>query len=382
MKESLSLPYTRDLLNQTEERLRTTSKELSELRRGIDAAMIVSVSNLKGEIIHTNEMMSKMTGYSINEIVGKSHRMFNSGFHPRSFFKDLWETVTCGRIWRGEIKNKRKDGAFFWVDTTIVPFFDCDGRVLRFMSFRKDITDRKTEEERSDKERAAREYAGRLAAVGETASNIAHEIRNPLGAILMSAELTRMEPGASQDAVEGMKKVEKWATQIKKIIEGVSLLSRDASSDPFESVAVVKSIRDVVDIVKARVAKENIQILVDPIPEDLRIKGRSVQIFQVLMNLVNNAADAIQGQSEKWVRIGVQRSDGFVKILVKDSGDGIPAELTDKIMKPYFTTKAVGKGTGLGLSISKEIINAHGGRLYLDTSAKNTSFVIELPLRV
>jgi signal transduction histidine kinase len=120
---------------------------------------------------------------------------------------------------------------------------------------------------------------------------------------------------------------------------------------------------------------------VDPISPDLYVECRSVQISQILLNLVSNAHDAALGQPTRWVRISAEVAPAEVSIKVTDSGPGIPPELRPRIMEPFFTTKEFGKGTGLGLSVSKGIAEAHGGRLSYDPSARHTCFVLTLPRR-
>jgi two-component system CheB/CheR fusion protein len=367
------------MLHETEQKLQSVTHELSELRRGLDEAVIVSISNLKGEIIYANPMMCKVTGYSMEEVIGKNHRMFKSGHHPRSFFRDLWETVVCGKVWKGEIMNKRKDGSYFWVDTTIVPFVNSDGRPYQFMSFRKDITERKLAEERANKERATREYAGRLAAIGEMAAYIAHEIRNPLAAILLRTQLTKRSDGGNE-LHSSLDQIERLAHRIEKIIDGVHLFSRDGGNDPFESVNLSRLVRETLEMINDRFEKEGIQLIVDSVPTGVQVNGRPAQLSQVLLNLVANAFDAAQAQEKKWVRLSIRQTHDCVRISVSDSGTGIDSELASQIMRPYFTTKAVGKGTGLGLSISKRIAEEHGGSLTIDTEAENTTFIVTLPI--
>jgi C4-dicarboxylate-specific signal transduction histidine kinase len=114
--------------------------------------------------------------------------------------------------------------------------------------------------------------------------------------------------------------------------------------------------------------------------EDGQVNCRPTQLSQVLLNLLSNAFDAVSALSEKWVRLTVTQEEQKLIIKVIDSGNGIPSDIAEKIMQPFFTTKVIGKGTGLGLSISRGIIESHEGALFYDPSEKNTTFVIELPI--
>lgn len=382
---SISESYLRARLSETEEKLRMTSHELQELKAGIDETMIVSITNIRGEIIYANKMMTKITGYSIEEVIGKKHNIFKSGHHESAFYKNLWKTLLRGEIWRGEIKNKAKDGSFFWVDTTIIPFVDANGDVYQFMSIRKDITERKRIEEQAEREHANREYAGRLTAVGEMAANVAHEIRNPLAAILLRIQLANRAAAHSQNVPQDLFQktngdIERLVHRIEKIIDGIRLFSRDGRGEPFEKVQLSNLIHETLDYFGAKFEKAGISLIVDQIPSTIHIKCRSIQLSQVFLNLLNNAFDAVQGLSEKWVKISVFDSCNEAVIAITDSGNGIPAELNEKIMRPYFTTKPVGKGTGLGLSISNEIVRAHHGTLTMDPTKPNTTFIVSIPI--
>lgn len=132
------------------------------------------------------------------------------------------------------------------------------------------------------------------------------------------------------------------------------------------------------DLCAERFRNHSVALEVSSLPE-ISIECRSVQLAQVLTNLLNNAFDALILLPRKWVRVGVEASDDVIRIAVTDSGTGIPRHIADKLMLPFFTTKEIGKGTGLGLSISKGIIEDHGGKFWLDRASVNTKFIIELP---
>lgn len=125
------------------ERLEKKVKEVSDLRFALDEGTIVDIADQNGVITHVNDNFCVIAKYSREELVGQNHRMLNSGYHPASFFKELWATVLAGKIWRGEVREKAGDGSFFWLDTTVVPFINVKGRPYQFVSIRKDITDRK-----------------------------------------------------------------------------------------------------------------------------------------------------------------------------------------------------------------------------------------------
>jgi PAS domain S-box-containing protein len=127
--------------------LKKNIKVLEDYKFSLDQSAIIAFTNQKGEITSINDNFSKISGYSRNEAIGKTHRIINSGYHPKSFFKELWKTIASGKVWRGEVKNKAKDGAYYWVDTTIVPFLNEKNKPTEYLSIRIDITERKKTEE-------------------------------------------------------------------------------------------------------------------------------------------------------------------------------------------------------------------------------------------
>ncbi|MGK5088367.1 ATP-binding protein, partial [Bdellovibrionota bacterium FG-2] len=224
----------------------------------------------------------------------------------------------------------------------------------------------------------------KMAALGEMAGGISHEVNNPLTVILGKVRLMRAEMDLGQidsdKLLVALTKIETAANRILKIVKGLRSFSRNSEGDPFEVIQVSKVIEETLDLCREKFRNHSVDVkVVSDQNVEPSVKGRSSQLMEVLLNLLQNAFDAITPLGEKWIEIQTNSVENLVLIRVTDSGFGIPVDVSSRIMQPFFTTKEVGKGTGLGLSLSKGIIENHGGKLYYDKNFARTSFVIELP---
>jgi C4-dicarboxylate-specific signal transduction histidine kinase len=227
--------------------------------------------------------------------------------------------------------------------------------------------------------------SAKMSALGEMAGGIAHEINTPLATItLLTGQLHEMVLEGELDRdifARNIKMIEDTTLRISKIILGLRTFSRDSSKEAFESHAIKGVVDSTFQLCREKFKNANIEVKLDPIPDNLIVDCRSTQLSQVLLNLLGNAADAVEELPEKWVRLAVTTEGEDLLMRVTDSGKGISADVQKKIFQPFFTTKMVGKGTGLGLSISKGLIEAHRGTLSVDAKSPNTCFVIRIPIK-
>jgi signal transduction histidine kinase len=235
-----------------------------------------------------------------------------------------------------------------------------------------------------DEERARAIYSMRMAALGEMAGGIAHEINSPLNVItILSEQLQKRIPEkqvTETQVLESIGKINSTANRIGEIVNSLRSISRTGIGLPIKEAEIKNILHETLVLCRERFRSKDIHLQF-VMPEDLPpIKCRSVEISQVLLNLLNNACDAVEGVENPTIEIAVWTQDHLLLIGVSDNGIGITPENREKIFSPFFTTKEVGKGTGLGLSLSKGLIEANRGRLYLNPSVKKTQFVIELNL--
>jgi C4-dicarboxylate-specific signal transduction histidine kinase len=228
--------------------------------------------------------------------------------------------------------------------------------------------------------------SAKFAALGVMSGGLAHELNTPLGTLtLMSSYMLKLLESSNPDLNEIKNQlliIQATASRVASIVKGLREFSGGGANSPMEVASVEQIIQDTLVFCQSRFTEHKVQLKVMPIAPDVICECKPVQISQVLLNLLNNAFDAvmeIDDKEEKWIRVDSKNTDFGVEISVTDSGKGIPKEIINKIMEPFFTTKMVGKGTGLGLSISKGLAESSGGQLFVDQACPNTKFIIRLP---
>ncbi|MCK6597849.1 MAG: ATP-binding protein [Bdellovibrionaceae bacterium] len=233
------------------------------------------------------------------------------------------------------------------------------------------------------KEREANFHASKMATLGQIASGVAHEINNPL--TIIQAKVLTMEKKLERknkldlETVEDLKKITNTVDRIAKIVKGLKFVSRDGQKDPESKVNLSSLFQTTLEFCGERLKNNQVNYEINLHGFDYEVEVKETQIVQVLLNLINNAFDAIKDSEFKWIRLDCVENKGKLEVHIIDSGLGIPEKNIPQLMAPFFTTKPAGQGTGLGLSISKTIIENHMGKLFYNKESKNTDFVVEIP---
>ena len=349
--------------------------------------------NSRLEFVVVNPAFCKFLGYSEADLTSMSilsvthpedkHASIDAIKRMTEFSATTFDPGGDGIISRLQKRYIHRSGRIVWglVTSRAVRFTD-DGETFIF-SVIEDITEAREKEEALKLAQAKLVSYAKMATLGEMASGIAHEINNPLAIIVgKTGLLIRQMKTGSVDSIKvesDLETISNTAYRIAKIIKGLAAFSRNSENDPLEPSRVSKIIEDTISLCGERLKNHGVEVRVY-CEDDSTIECRAAQISQVLMNLIGNAFDAIESQSKKWIEIHAAREDNQVKIRVIDSGTGIPPQIVDRMMNPFFTTKEVGRGTGLGLSISKGIAESHRGALVYDPSCLNTCFELKLPI--
>ncbi len=342
------------------------TKDLDDVSYALDQSAIVAVTDVNGTITHVNDKFVEISKYSREELIGQDHRIINSVYHPKEFIRTLWKTIASGRIWRGEIRNRAKDGSIYWVDTTIVPFIDERGKPYQYMAIRYEITDRIRSEER------LREQAA-LARLGEMAAVVAHEVKNPIAGIRGALQVmtSRMPPEQRDRAVMG--DIVARLDALNGIVEDLLVFARPRKLRA-EAVDLPTFIRSTADLIRRDPTLAAVEIRIDGADAVVQADPELLQL--VFQNILINAAQAMGGLGH--IDVTVARANGDYRVAIADHGPGMPAEVRDKAFDPFFTTKH--RGTGLGLPIAKRIIDMHGGQIHIETPTGGGTVVsIDLP---
>jgi two-component system CheB/CheR fusion protein len=343
--------------------LETSMRRLQQMQYALDQSAIVATTDHTGKITYANDKFCEISKYSREELLGRDHRIINSGYHPKEYIRDLWRTIAHGKVWRGELRNRAKDGTIYWVDTTIVPFLDDRGKPWQYLAIRSDITARKLAEEKL-RDEAALTQLGRLSAV------VAHEVRNPLAALKGSLQVLASRMPAD---LPGREIITPMLARIDALNQTVKdILTYSKPSPPkLQRVSTTPLLAEVVNATRAAVPNADIELSGPPIV----IRADPEMTRAVLLNLLLNACQASAAPVEVQTACG---GNGMCAIRILDRGPGIPNEVREHMFEPFITTRA--GGTGLGLAIARRLTMVQGGTLSLeDRPGGGTVATVGLP---
>ena len=374
------------LRQRVQEQMAGNIKALTDFKAALDEHAIVAITDARGKIIYVNDKFCAISKYSHEELLGQDHRIINSGHHPKTLIRELWQTIGSGRVWKGEFKSRAKDGTFFWLDTSIVPFLDEHGKVTQYITIRTDITERKQAEEKIVQLNAElRVYAAQLEAANKELEafsySVSHDLRAPLRAVNGFAELVvqNFGPQLPDKGRHYLDVIRESAHQMGELIDDLLMFSR-LSRQALEkgTVDTTRLVNECLGELAAARAGRQVEIRLGALPP---CEADRSLLKQVWLNLLGNALKYTGRREHAVVEIGCTREPGGEVFFVRDNGTGFDMRYVHKLFGVFQRLHRADEfeGTGVGLAIVQRVVHRHGGRAWAEaTVGRGATFYFTL----
>jgi len=360
-------------------------KTLKLFRAVENSPVAVVIANRDGEIEYANPRFTQISGYTIEEVLGKNPRIFKSGIHTEDYYTNLWQTLLAENEWRGEFCNKKKTGELYWESASISILRDEAGEITNFVAVKEDITERKrliAEQMDLQKKKAVME---RMVSLGTLAAGVAHEINQPLQALKVTSDGVlywhgKGSPPDLEKMLEGFRRISAQANRIASIVQRMRDFVNRISSEKMSEVDLNEAVRRGLDLLRERSQSHGVE-LIEKLEASVPVMGDQGRLEEVVINIVVNAIHALDSvkQSPKEITISTRSDERLNYLDIGNNGPAIPADIIGKIFDPFFTSRHSGENMGLGLAIVQSIIADHGGKISVYNDKSRVVFRIELP---
>ncbi|ALU44406.1 PAS domain-containing hybrid sensor histidine kinase/response regulator [Pseudoalteromonas rubra] len=380
-----------DITHQKEhlEQIAIAKQQAEAAKFALDQHSLVSIADIQGNITYVNKQFEKISGYTKEELLGRKHNILNSGNQPKSYWQKMHGTVLAGNVWHDEVKNRAKDGTFYWVDTTIVPNLNTRNEVVGFTSIRTDITQQKENIERLAKAKKEADAANQ--AKKDFLANMSHEIRTPMNGVYASLQLlSRNEmPFEQRELVnQSLFSCECLLTIINDILDFSKIESGELKIEQI-TFSMRNTIESVLSDVMPTVNKDKVELTFSYADNlwDTWL-GDPVRVKQVILNIVSNAVKFTESGEISIYAAPEEVNNGGsgISVVIKDTGIGMSQQMIDNLFQRFSqadnsTTRKYG-GTGLGMSITQSLVAQMGGKLLVASKERvGTEFRVFLPLK-
>ncbi|PIW45397.1 MAG: hypothetical protein COW18_11590 [Zetaproteobacteria bacterium CG12_big_fil_rev_8_21_14_0_65_54_13] len=362
--------------------------ELRKLSQAIQqAGEAVMITDIHAVIEYVNPAFTRITGYRAEEAIGNTPSMLRSSAQDPQFYKELWATITRGDVWQGTLTDRKKDGSFYPAMMSVAPIHDDAGKTTHYLSIQQDMTEYKKLEEQFLQ-------AQKMEAIGTLVGGIAHDFNNLLAGITGNAFLAKKRLDDGRPMRANIDTISTLGYRGADMIKQLLTFARKGSVR-MVPVSLNTFMQEGHQLARTAIP-ESMAFRLEICPEALSIDGDVTQLQQLIMNLTNNARDAVAGTTHPEITCSLQpftaddafkaahpeaTASSFALITVCDNGPGIQPEHLNKVFEPFFSTKGVGEGTGLGLSMVYGCVQMHGGIIQVESEpGSRTAFHIYLPL--
>ncbi len=363
-----------------EERVRKLSHAVEQ------SSSTIVITDVAGKIEYANPKFFQLTGYSLEDAVGKTPRILKSGKTSPEVYSELWKTIKSGNEWRGEFCNKKKNGELYWESASISPVKDEKGDITNFIAVKEDVTERKKME-------GLLLQSEKLKSLGTITAGVAHEFNNILAVVMGSAEVLDGGFKDDQELKRGLRAIieagEDGAGIVKRML---AFAKAELSEADYVLIEIQYLIKQAMEFTMPRwknMAQSegiNYQINTADIKETPEIFCNPTEMREVFVNLIYNSLDAMPDggvitMATRCVQQEGQLRGDFLEITFSDTGKGMSEEVKSKMFDPFFTTRRP-QGTGLGMSVTYSIMNRHGGKIEVESEVgKGATFTLYIPIR-
>ncbi|UMB53103.1 ATP-binding protein [Lutibacter sp. A64] len=352
--------------------------ELSQLKQALDDSSIVAATDVNGVITSVNDKFCEISKYSREELVGKTHKVINSGHHSRAFFKELWGTIKSGEVWIGGVKNKAKDGSFYWVHTSIIPFKNEKGEIYQFLTIRQDITRLTMLSSQYENLQLKNKEIEQFTYIAS------HDLQEPLRSIRGMVNILKQKQIDEIDVVTNncISFIERSTDRMSSLIKGLLDYSRIGVNKELETVYI----KELVDSIKMELSdtikNTNAKIIFDNLPA---LKVYKKELHLLFFNLITNAIKFHKKDVDPIIKVSAIRSGQYWRFSVSDNGIGIENLNNRNIFGMFQKLNRRGNfdGTGIGLAHCDKIIHLHGGEIWVDSKlGEGSTFHFTIPINL